>query len=126
MSKSALKSTNFFFKRSIYDLKLSYLCRLSLLSCLLDCFLRVMAYVIVVFTEENETALIAKNWLVDGTGNDGPNSLLARWPPYKSYARVSNAAMKMEPPSETWISMPVRILYRSGNNMLLYTLLRML
>ncbi|KAG1693759.1 hypothetical protein GQR58_006991 [Nymphon striatum] len=68
----------------------------------------IMAYVIVVFTEENETALVPQSWLKD-------EDTVCYWPPYKTSARLNNAVQKVEPPSDTWSVMSVRALYRSDS-----------
>ena len=66
-----------------------------------------MAYVIVVFTKENETALVPQSWLKD-------EDTVCYWPPYKTSARLNSAVQKVEPPGDTWSVMSVRALYRSG------------
>ena len=58
---------------------------------------------VVVFEEEQATAIIPDLWL------RGNNSVV--WPPYKTSLRQNSAVQNEEVPRESWAVHPIRLLY---------------
>ena len=57
-------------------------------------------YLLVIFTDENETAIIPDS-CIDGSE--------AYWPPYKHSGRINSAVAKQEVPGHNWRRFPFRV-----------------
>ena len=59
-------------------------------------------YLLVIFTDENETAIMPDSW-IEGTE--------AFWPPYKHSERINSAVAEQEVPRQNWRRYPFRVLF---------------
>lgn len=66
-------------------------------------------FLLVEFTESKTVNIVLEDWFEDGT---------TKWPNYKSDGRINRAIMKREEPGEDWKEYDVRVLSKSGKDIL--------